>query len=306
MAGLLGFLAAGAAKGAGDGIVAEAKARREAAIKELENTRLVSRENTSRAFQASESQLDRASRSQESQADRTFRQGERVEGQEFTAEQNQLTRAAATSKAQGTPPEVKEFFDDNGQPYKAQWNPETQAWDKVGGSKAASNSSGVTVSPDGTVQIGGATLPAEMGSRIGLGDAFLKDLPKVRQQIESGEVNSVIERGQLAAGAGKPAAIWRQIESGKEALVRNLTGAGMSMSEAQNQAARYQISSTDSKETMLDKLAGLERDLIATRQGAIGAKTGQLSASPPQAGKDARKGAPSPGSTSNGVKWRVE
>ncbi|KQT54618.1 hypothetical protein ASG43_03260 [Aureimonas sp. Leaf454] len=73
MAGLLGFLAAGVAKGAGAGIVAEAKAKREAAIAELENSRLLSREATDREFRSKEGQLDRNARLSESQADRDFR-----------------------------------------------------------------------------------------------------------------------------------------------------------------------------------------------------------------------------------------
>ncbi|RFC65026.1 hypothetical protein DYI37_03940 [Fulvimarina endophytica] len=70
MAGLLGFLAAGAAKGAGAGIVAEARARREAAISELEHSRLLQRE----------------------QADRDFRSKEAATARGFQAEQNELSR----------------------------------------------------------------------------------------------------------------------------------------------------------------------------------------------------------------------
>lgn len=119
-------------------------------------------------------------------------------------------------------------------------------------------------------------LPAEMGARIGLGDAFLTGLPDIRKSIQNGELNDAGDRTKFATGSGRPAEIWRKIESGRDALVRNLTGAGMPESEAQNQAARYQISAIDSPETMLSKLNGLENDLIAVRQGAIGARTGDL------------------------------
>lgn len=128
----------------------------------------------------------------------------------------------------------------------------------------------------------GVQLPAEMGARIGLGDQFLSELPGIKEKIKGGAISGPIERGQLAAGVGEPTEIWRRIETGKEALVRNLTGAGMAQSEAENVAARYQISSTDSIETQLNKLAGLERDLEATKAGAIGARTGTLSTQPAQ------------------------
>jgi hypothetical protein len=130
----------------------------------------------------------------------------------------------------------------------------------------------------------GVTLPPEMGARIGLGDQFLTELPSIKDKLKGGAVDSVIGRGQLAVGMGEPAEIWRRIEAGKEALVRNLTGAGMAQAEAENQAARYQIAPTDSVETMLQKLDGLQRDLEATKAGAIGAKTGTLAAPPQQGG----------------------
>ncbi|MEA3533230.1 hypothetical protein [Rhizobium sp. CC-YZS058] len=123
-------------------------------------------------------------------------------------------------------------------------------------------------------------LPAEMGARIGLGDAFLKELPNLREQITRGDASGPIDGLMLKMGVGKPADIWRNIETGRDALVRNLTGAGMSQSEAENQAARYQIEPTDRAETMLSKLNNLERDLRATREGAIGARTSGLGAAP--------------------------
>lgn len=130
------------------------------------------------------------------------------------------------------------------------------------------------------VSTGGVQLPAEMGARIGLGDQFLTELPSIKDKVKGGAISGPIERGQLATGMGEPGEIWRRIETGKEALVRNLTGAGMAQAEAENVASRYQIHPTDSVETQLQKLQGLERDLEATRAGAIGARTGQLSTAP--------------------------
>jgi hypothetical protein len=135
------------------------------------------------------------------------------------------------------------------------------------------------------VNTGAVQLPAEMGARIGLGDQFISELPGIKKDIKGGAVSGPIERGQLAAGAGKPGEIWRRIETGKEALVRNLTGAGMAQAEAENVAARYQIGPLDTVDTMIQKLEGLERDLEATKAGAIGARTGSLSTGPAQAQK---------------------
>lgn len=179
-------------------------------------------------------------------------------------------------------PDIESYYDDEGNERKGYWDGSTGKMVPVGGAKRPSGGNGVTIGADGTIQIGGAQLPAEMGARIGLGDAFLKELPAVEQTINQGAFDSVEGRSQLAFKSGKGGEIWRTLETGKEALVRNLTGAGMSMSEAENQASRYQISPLDTKATMLDKIRGLKRDLEATRQGAIGARTGALSAQPPQ------------------------
>lgn len=141
--------------------------------------------------------------------------------------------------------------------------------------------------PSGT-NITLSQVPAEMGARIGLGDQFLHELnvggldgaPPLRERIKTvfgGDAASQTKaRAELAMGIGDAADIWRRVETGKESLVRNLTGAGMSMGEAQVMAQRYSISAYDSAEKMLDKMNGLEADLKATRQGAIDARSGAL------------------------------
>lgn len=52
------------------------------------------------------------------------------------------------------PPQVEEFFDPaSGQQYKAQWNEQTQTWDRIGGIKARSDGMVITTNPDGTTTI---------------------------------------------------------------------------------------------------------------------------------------------------------
>lgn len=75
MAGLLGYIAAGAAEGVGSSIVDQARAKREAAIEDLRHQRLIEREG----------------------ADRSFRTSERQASEKFSAEQNQMTRDAGGS-----------------------------------------------------------------------------------------------------------------------------------------------------------------------------------------------------------------
>lgn len=120
----------------------------------------------------------------------------------------------------------------------------------------------------------GAGLPAEVGARIGLGRVFINMVPDIEKRIDGIGTKG---RADLALGRGEAAAIWRDIETGREALVRGLTGAGMSQTEAQNAADRYQISPTDKADTMKTKVRNLKRDLEAVEAGAIEGKSGAMS-----------------------------
>jgi hypothetical protein len=71
MAGLLGYAAAGALSGYGKGIVDEAKARREEALRELEHSRLMQREQMDRDFRSSENEKSRQFQASENEKTRT-------------------------------------------------------------------------------------------------------------------------------------------------------------------------------------------------------------------------------------------
>jgi len=118
-----------------------------------------------------------------------------------------------------------------------------------------------------------AELPGEIGARIGLGREFQKDIPSLKERINK---FTLTDYADLAINRGEAGKIWRRIESGRDALVRGLTGAGIGVAEAENQAARYQIGVTDTPATMIDKLDGLTRDLQAVEEGAITGKTGEM------------------------------
>lgn len=60
----------------------------------------------------------------------------------------------------GKAPDLETIYDDNGLEYKGRWNPATQSYDRVGGTKAPSGMT-ITTNPDGTMTMtqGGATKP---------------------------------------------------------------------------------------------------------------------------------------------------
>lgn len=122
--------------------------------------------------------------------------------------------------------------------------------------------------PEGQGNIGG-----ELASRIGLGNMFLeKHLPWVREQIEAGAIDGVMGSTALKAKTGVAGKIIRRVEQGKEALIRNLTGAGMGLEEAKSYAEQYVPQWNEKTETIKDKLQLLEDALVSTRDAAIAGK----------------------------------
>lgn len=91
---LLGFAAAGALSGAGEGMVSQAKSEREAALEALRFQRQKEILESQQEFSAGQSELDRG-----------FRRGERLETQDFTAQQNAASRAASRAAGGSSPKE---------------------------------------------------------------------------------------------------------------------------------------------------------------------------------------------------------
>jgi len=107
----------------------------------------------------------------------------------------------------------------------------------------------------------GEKIPAEVAARLGLAKSFLGQLPEIRKRVEAGEATGLIDGVMGAANMGGSGEIRRQIASGAEALLRNLTGAGMNIDEAKKYVARYQPQINDSAKTIGSKLDQLEREL---------------------------------------------
>lgn len=158
-----------------------------------------------------------------------------------------------------------------------------QDWKSVG--KGGGMSLGIdpetgalTLMPGGGGGSGG-TLPAEMGARIGLGDQFLKsDIPEIEPGIKAGDATGPVDYLMGVIGKGNAGVIHRRMASGVDALRRNLTGAGMGQSEANDYTNRYLPGPLDDATTLESKLRSLEADLNAVKTGALAGKTGNLGA----------------------------
>jgi hypothetical protein len=104
-------------------------------------------------------------------------------------------------------------------------------------------------------------VPAEVAARSGMSKSFIDQAPSIRSALAAGELSGPANAAKGLAGIGRQGELRRQIDSGSEALLRNLTGAGMNESEARNYVRRYQFSATDGPQQQVSKLDQLLREL---------------------------------------------
>lgn len=113
------------------------------------------------------------------------------------------------------------------------------------------------------------TVPAEVGARVALGDDFLSNIDEVRRSAAAGEMTGPIDYSTaVLGGRGSGGNAYRMLVQGSEALIRQLTGAGKSQSEAESQARQFLPTFTDDAQTLTAKVDSLGRQLKATRVGS--------------------------------------
>lgn len=144
----------------------------------------------------------------------------------------------------------------------------------------------------------GEQIAGELAARVGMADNFQKQLPAIRKKVAEGSVTGLLDRTIAGTGRGEQGEVYRQIQSGVDALQRLLTGAGMNVSEAQAYAQRYQPAFTDDAQTVLSKLDQLSAELDSTKNMAMrgrGGNTGGTQQTPKTGNR-----------TSSGVQWSLE
>jgi len=128
-------------------------------------------------------------------------------------------------------------------------------------------------------------VPAEVGARIGLAEGFLKRFDQIKKRLP--ELDSIQGRGQILFNTGIGAEVKRYIESGAEALIRSLTGAGKSQEEARSYASRYLPHPLDTDFDLNSKLEGLKYDLENSISGTMSDRGGwQSPAKEPEPSKE--------------------
>ncbi|HBF53297.1 MAG TPA: hypothetical protein DDW72_05215 [Afipia sp.] len=126
-------------------------------------------------------------------------------------------------------------------------------------------------------------IPAEVAARLGLAQSFLGQLPEIRKRVADGEATGFFFGAMAAMNVGKAGELKRQIASGAESLLRNLTGAGMNKDEAANYVKRYELEPFDTSATVLSKLTQLERELRSVDNVVSKGRSGNLLSKTPSA-----------------------
>lgn len=197
---------------------------------------------------------------------RNFEADERYRAQQRADEQAKLAAAA---------PDLQEMYDpETGQPYKARWNPQTQAFDRVGGTKAPDGMQ-LEVGPDGSLSLsqGMGKITEGQGKEISYLNRMLTAAPILDKNDEAltsfGE--NVAGSAPLGLGNYAKSSQFQQAEqAGKNfltALLRKESGAQIPPAEERSYGEIFLPRPGDKKEVIAQKRE-------ARRQAAIGIKMG--------------------------------
>lgn len=221
----------------------------------------------------------------------------------------------------GEPPKIVERYDENGQPQKMVWDQNAGEYVPFGGSKVPSN--GVTIGPDGSVQIGGPARPlTEAQSKDTVYSARAEGALPILDKYE----NTLTSRTDAAMGA-VPYGLGREFQNEEfqlaqqagdeflQAILRKDTGAAITEQEQVLYGKTYLPAPGDSEALIKQKRQARRRALEAIKVGlppsAIVAQELALRKSgSPTLGEAAGGGAPQPrgggaNRTTNGLSWSV-
>jgi hypothetical protein len=128
----------------------------------------------------------------------------------------------------------------------------------------------------------GEQIAGELAARVGMADNFQKQLPAIKRKVQEGAVTGLVDRTIAGSGRGEQGEVYRQIQSGVDALQRLLTGAGMNNAEAAQYAQRYLPTYLDDAKTVTSKLDQLSAELESTKAMALRGRGGSSTPQAPQ------------------------
>jgi hypothetical protein len=207
-------------------------------------------------------------------------------------------------------PTVQDFYDEQtGTNYKAQWNPQTGEWDKVGGTKAPSGGMEIVTNPDGTTTV-------RYGGQQKLTEGQSKDVGYLTRGIAANDTLGSYEKAltgtQDAVAAALPGVgnmvVSKEYQMGDQAgreflaaILRKDTGAAVTQQEFDLYGKMYLPRPGDGPDVLeqkriararalegIDRGLGQARNLVPETQNipAQGAQTVQPPQAPPQVDED--------------------
>ncbi|GLR49893.1 hypothetical protein KYK30_30165 [Shinella yambaruensis] len=111
-------------------------------------------------------------------------------------------------------------------------------------------------------------MPGELAARVGMAKSFIARAPDLRRKIQDGQVTGWWDQAVAEGGYGEKGQIYQDLQSGTDALMRLMTGAGMNETEARQYASRYLPSARDTAWSAASKLDRLVEELEATAHEA--------------------------------------
>lgn len=203
--------------------------------------------------------------------------------QEYAAQYLQHKFSTTAPKS----PTVDTFYDEKtGQPYKGQWNPQTNKWDRVGGNKADEN--GITITnPDGTTtQIGGSgTKTTEADRRASLlTKQIIAQEPQLLADFDTlATLQNAVGGATGMAGRGIMTAEGQMAKDSLTNVLANwlylTSGATMNQGEIDRQIGLMLPSPLDKPETIQAKKARVQ-SIFATMKERTGMAPGATNAAP--------------------------
>jgi hypothetical protein len=135
-----------------------------------------------------------------------------------------------------------------------QWQQSTKTGEKM---RRGASGTNITVNPPS----------AETSAKLGLAQGFLDNYDSILKSVDAGEMTGGGFISGVQLGRGNGGTQYRNLKQGTEALIRILTGAGMSENEAVERAQQYEPQVTDDAPTLRSKVQGLKQAIDNVIQG---------------------------------------
>jgi hypothetical protein len=169
------------------------------------------------------------------------------------------------------PPKIVDRFDpETGQPQKMMWDEQVGDFVPFGGTKAPSN--GITVGPDGTVQIGGSMKEGEAKANIYASRMEASNELLNRLETEGTDLSNKLMSGVPVLGNYGVTPEYRQFEQAQRdfinAALRQESGAVISPEEFENGKRQYFPQPGDDPETIAQKARNRQTAIRAIRQAS--------------------------------------